>query len=140
MRNRGVIRRLTLVAAPAKGVPMKTLLLTIAASALLMGCEKETIVQGGNEPVANTANVVLPPSIAATKTYRCKDSSLAHIDWLSDNLSANFRADESGTPVQLKAAAAGEAMVAEGYSLTGDAKSATITLTRPGKGSQSCKG
>lgn len=139
MRNRGGICRLTLAAAPAKGRAMKTLLLTIAASALLMACEKETIVQGGAEPVVNTANVVLPPSITATKTYRCKDSSLVYIDWLSDNQSANFRADETGTPVQLKAAAAGEAMVAEGYSLTGDAKAASITITRPGKGSQSCK-
>jgi hypothetical protein len=139
MRNRGCIWRLTLAAAPAKGRAMKTLLLTIAASALLMACEKETIVQGGDEPVVNTANVVLPPSITATKTYRCKDSSLVYIDWLSDNQSANFRADETGTPVQLKAAAAGGAMVAEGYSLTGDAKAASITITRPGKGSQSCK-
>ena len=118
---------------------MKTLFFTIIASAALMACEKETIVQGGADPVVNTANVVLPPSITATKTYRCKDSSLVYIDWLSDNQSANFRAEETGTPVQLKAAAAGEAMVAEGYSLTGDAKAASITITRPGKGSQSCK-
>ena len=119
---------------------MKTLLLTITAGTLLMACEKETIVQGGPEPVVNTANVVLPPSITATKTYRCKDNSLVYIDWLSDNQSANFRPEKTGTPVQLKAAAAGEAMVAEGYSLTGDAKAASITITRPDKGSQSCKG
>ena len=118
---------------------MKTLLLTIAASALLMACEKETIVEGGKDPVVNTANVVLPPSITATKTYRCKDNGLVYIDWLSDNLSANFRTEETGTPTQLKAAAAGEPLVAEGYSLTGDAKAASITITRPGKSSQSCK-
>jgi hypothetical protein len=118
---------------------MKTLLLTIAAGASLMACEKETIVQGGNDPVVNTANVVLPPSITATKTYRCKDNSVVHIDWLSDNQSANFRAEENSTPVQLKAAVAGEEMLAEGYSLKGDAKAASITITRPGKGSQSCK-
>jgi hypothetical protein len=30
-------------------------------------------------------------------------------------------------------------MVAEGYSLTGTGEGATVTLSRPGKGSQSCK-
>ena len=137
MRN----RRLTLFAAPAKRRAMKNLLLIVAASTALIACEKETIVQGGNEPAAVVvSNVVLPPSITASKTYRCKDSSLVHIDWLSDNMSANFRDEKSGPPVQLKAAAAGEAMTAEGYSLTGDAKAASITVTRPGASAQSCKG
>ena len=27
---------------------------------------------------------MLPPAIAASKTYRCKDNSLVYIDWLSD--------------------------------------------------------
>jgi len=139
MRN----RRLTLLAAPAKKRAMKNLLFLAAASAALMACEKETIVQGGKDrevAAANAAKVVLPPSITATKTYRCKDNSVVHIDWLSDNKSANFRAEETAAPVQLKAAVAGEPMIAEGYSLTGDAKSATITVTRPGVAAESCKG
>jgi len=124
---------------------MKNLLIIAAASIALMACQKETIVQGGKKEeaainAANTAGVVLPPSIIATKTYRCADSSVVYVDWLSDNLSANFRAEETGTRVQLKAPAAGEPMTAEGYSLTGDAKSASITITRPGMTSQSCKG
>ena len=138
MRN----RRLTLHAAPAKKRAMKNLLLIVAACAALVACEKETIDQGGKEreiSAANAAKVVLPPSISASKTYRCKDSSLVHIDWLSDNQSANFRADKGGPPVQLKAAAAGAPMTAEGYSLTGDAKAATILVTRPGTDAQSCK-
>jgi hypothetical protein len=138
MRN----RRLTLQAAPANRRAMKNLLLIVAASAALVACEKETIDQGGKErevAAANAAKVVLPPSISAMKTYRCKDNSLVHIDWLSDKLSANYRADQGGAPVQLKAAAAGEPMIAEGYSLTGDAKAATITIARPGIAAQSCK-
>jgi len=119
---------------------MKNLLLIAAASAALIACEKETIIEGGNPPAAvAAAPVVLPPSITATKTYRCKDSSLVYIDWLSDNQSANLRAEATGTPVQLKAAAAGEPMTAEGYSLTGDAKAASISVTRPEGGAQSCK-
>ena len=125
---------------------MKNLLLLAAAGAALMACEKETIVLGADKKAevaaanaANAANVVLPPSIAATKIYRCKDNSVIHIDWLSDKMTANFRAEQTGTPVQLKSAIAGEAMVAEGYSLTGDAAAASINITRPGKDAQSCK-
>lgn len=97
---------------------------------------------GGNEPEVapvDTTNVVLPPSITASKIYRCADSSVIYLDWLSDNKSANFRSDRTGNRVQLMAAAAGEALTAEGYSLTGDASSATITITRPEKSAQSCK-
>jgi len=95
---------------------MKKLLLIVAASAALVACEKETIVQGDNQPVAatNDVKVVLPPSISATKTYRCKDNSLVTIDWLSDNLSANFRGEKDSTPVRLAAAAADAPMTAEG--------------------------
>jgi hypothetical protein len=120
---------------------MKNLLLVVAASAALAACQKETVVQGSNEPVASSEapKVVLPPSITATKTYRCKDNSLVHIDWLSDNLSANFRAEKESTPVRLTAATAGAPLTAEGYSLSGDAKAASITITRPGKDTQSCK-
>ena len=124
---------------------MKNLLLLAAASAALMACEKETIDPGAEKNeiaaanAANGAKVVLPPSITATKTYRCKDNSVIHIDWLSDKMTANFRADKVGAPVQLKSAVAGEAMTAEGYSLTGDAAAASITVTRPGKDAQSCK-
>lgn len=138
-------RRLTLHDAPAKGSVMKTMLLLAAASATLMACQKEIIDVGAEKNqvaaanAANSAKVVLPPSITATKTYRCKDSSVIHVDWLSDKQSANFRADKTATPTQLKAAVAGEAMIAEGYSLTGEATSATITITRPGKDAQSCK-
>ena len=120
---------------------MKNLLLIVAASAALVACEKETIVQGDNEPVAASKDVkvVLPPSITATKTYRCKDNSVVNIDWLSDNLSANFRGEKESTPVRLTAAAAGAPMTADGYSLTGDAKTPSITITLPGKDAQICK-
>ena len=126
---------------------MKNLLLIAAASVAMMACQKETIDPGAEKNAVAAANaakapkVVLPPSITATKTYRCKDNSVVHIDWLSDKMSANFRAGESDPSVQLKAAVAGEAMTAEGYSLKGDAAAAaaSITLSRPGKGEQSCK-
>jgi hypothetical protein len=123
MRN----RRLTGLAATAKGCAMKNLLLIIAASASLMACEKEVIVEGGNKVAVDTSNVVLPPSISATKTYRCKDNSLVYIDWLTDG-SARVKTAEAdvGKPVVIGA---------EGTpSLKGDAKAASVTYN-----GQSCK-
>ncbi len=121
-------------------------ILTLVAAAALAGCKEQnhTIQAGPADPMgdalANAAPVELPPSIAASKIYRCKDNSLVYIDWLSDNQTANFRTERTGTPVQLKSPAAGETLVAEGgYSLAGDATAATITLARPGAASQSCK-
>lgn len=123
---------------------MTKFILAIAAAAALASCNKQEKAAAAAEnaaaaEAAATANIVLPPAITASKTYRCKDNSLVYIDWLADNLSANFRAGETETPVQLKAAAGGEPMVAEGYSLSGDATATSITLTLPGKGTETCK-
>ena len=46
--------------------------------------------------ISNAAPVELPPAIAASKIYRCKDNSVVYIDWLSDNKSANVRTDKNG--------------------------------------------
>jgi hypothetical protein len=121
------------------------LLLVLAATAALAGCNKEnhTIIAGPDGDEANNAPatnepIALPPSIASSKIYRCKDNSVVYIDWLSDNKSANFRAKQDATPVALTAAEAGKPMRADGYSLSGTPGGNTITLERPGKGSQSC--
>jgi hypothetical protein len=120
------------------------LLLVLAATAALAGCNKEnhTIVAGpegdeGNAPATNEP-VTLPPSIASSKIYRCKDNSVVYIDWLSDNKSANFRTKQDATPIALTAPEPGKAMVADGYSLSGTPAGKTVTLERPGKGSQAC--
>lgn len=114
------------------------LLLALTAAAALAGCNQ---ADQAPEPANETANapIVLPPAIAHSKIYRCKDNSVVYIDWLSDNLSANIRTEKNGPPTHVAAPAAGEPMVAEGYSLTGAGADSSVTLTRPGKGSQSCK-
>lgn len=124
-------------------------LLTLLATAALAGCDQgdHTIVQKGpKDTMANelaaAPPVELPPSIAASKVYRCKDNSLVYIDWLEKNgqpAGANFRTERTGTPTQLTSAAGTAPFTAEGYSLSGDKAASTITLERPGKGSQSCK-
>jgi len=107
------------------------LIIAIAAAAALAGCNKEnhTIVAGGPEAESsnNTASntpVALPPSIAASKSYRCDNNNLVYVDWMSDG-SARVKksADDAGT---LVAAGAAE--------LKGDAKAASITYN-----GESCK-
>jgi hypothetical protein len=124
----------------------KLLPLALVAAAALAGCDQSdhTITPAGPyDPQANAANasapVVLPPAIVASHIYRCKDNSLVYIDWLAGDQAANFRAAQGETPTQLKAEAAGGALVAEGYSLIGLPTAKSITLTRPGKGQQACK-
>jgi len=108
-------------------------IIMLVASAALAGCNSEdhTIVggPGSDEPTANAdaPPVELPPAIAASKTYRCKDNSLAYVDWLDDG-TARIKKDklDVGTTVTPGA---------EGSPLTGDAKAGSITLN-----GQSCKG
>lgn len=117
----------------------------VVAAAALAGCNQSNRSNAANEAEANAANaaapVELPPSIVATKIYRCKDNSVVYVDWLSDGKSANFRAEKNGPATHLVAPVAGEKMTAEGgAALTGSATGGPITLERPGKGSQVCKG
>jgi hypothetical protein len=105
------------------------LLIALAAAAALAGCkENHTIVAGepddGNEThVATNGPVALPPSITASKTYRCKDNKLVYIDWMSDG-SARVKKtrEEVGTAVT------------PGGELKGDSKAASISYN-----GQSCK-
>ena len=103
-------------------------MMTLVAAAALAGCNNDdhTIVAGpgaDDEPM-NNVGVVLPPSINASKVYRCKDNSVVYIDWLSDG-SARAKKDRNDVGTSIPA---GDA------SLTGDAAASSITY----KG-QSCK-
>ena len=106
-------------------------LLTLAAAAALAGCDNSdhTIVggPGADEPeVTSNEPVVLPPSINASKAYRCKDNSLIYVDWLSDG-TARVKKDrnEVGTTVTPADSAS---------PLKGDAAAATVSYN-----GQSCK-
>lgn len=122
-----------------------SLLLTLAAAAALAGCNKEnhTIVAGSpgdndTNTVAN-ANVQLPPSILATKLYRCADNSVVTVDYLSDNKTANVRAGKDGAPVQVTTAEPGKPMTAAGgYSVEGSPTSSSAKISVPGHSAQSC--
>ena len=121
------------------------LTITLIAAAALAGCKNSshTIVQGQPDDATNTAanaDVQLPPSIAASKIYRCADNKVVYVDWLADNKTANIRSDPSGTPTQVTAPEAGQPMTGpNGYELSGSATEATAKIAIPGHPSQSCK-
>ena len=105
----------------------------LVAAAALAGCDNSdhTIVSdpAGPDPMANAAanvgSVQLPPSIQASKVYRCKDNSLIYVDWLSDG---SARVKKSREEVGGPTTPAGDP------SLQGDAQAASITYN-----GQSCK-
>jgi hypothetical protein len=124
----------------------RTSILLMVAAAALAGCnEDHTIVAGsvgGDDNAAEASNtpIVLPPSIAASKIYRCADNDVVYVDWLSDGKSANIRIEQSGIPVQVTAAEAGQPMTATGgYSLSGTPHAATVRMAVPGQSVETCK-
>ena len=130
---------------------IRNLTLIAVCSVALVACKPETIT-GSEQPdpmkdeLANAAPVELPPAIAASKTYRCKDNSLVQIDWLADNKGAYVHgADRTQTHVKPAEAVEGKPastdLTAEGgFLLKGNATASTVNLTLPGKGAQACKG
>ena|SRR3982750_4175501 len=99
------------------------MLIMFAAAAALAGCNKSdhTIVTGGpvgdDTNAAANANVPLPPSIAASKTYRCADNSVVYVDWMSDG-SAQLKKKTGEVTATLPAGSP---------DLKGDSKSASVT-------------
>lgn len=125
---------------------MKTLLSLIAMPALLLvaGCnnEPEQIGGGPADPMegelANAAPIELPPMVARSKTYRCKDGSLIFVDYMSDDKTAMVRTEKEGAATALVMAEPGKPFTAEGgWSLSGNGD--VVEAAVAGKSVQSCK-
>ena len=113
----------------------------LAASLSLASCSNEPeVVDTNPDPqaaeLAKAGPVEPPPMIQASRTYRCKDNSLVYIDFYTNN-TARYRTEKGTQGTTLTAAEAGQPYTAEGYSVSGNAEQ--VTITAPGKGSQSCK-
>lgn len=129
-----------------RSMTRKPLLITLAVAAALAGCSNEshTIVAGPDTGEAQGApdnsNVTLPPSIAASKVYRCADNDVVYVDWLSDGKSANIRTDQNGPPTQVSAPEIGKPMTAAGgYSLAGTPTAPSVRMSVPGQPVETCK-
>ena len=112
---------------------------SVAALLSLAACNSEPEVVGGPaDPQAdvlkNAPQVELPPSIVASRTYRCADNSLLFVDFFSND-TANVRTSAEGERTRLTAANGG-AYEAEGYSVS--ANSETIQYKAPNKSQQRC--
>ena|SRR5687767_7250266 len=121
------------------------LLIALAATAALAACnEDHTIVAGGpgDDQTNNAANatVELPPSIAASKIYRCSgDNSVVYVDWLSDQKTANLRTEENGAATQVTGAEPGAPLTsASGVSLEGSAAGTSVKVTLAGGAAKTC--
>jgi hypothetical protein len=88
--------------------------------------------------LANAPKVELPPAIKADATMRCNPgNSLAYVTFFDGDKLAQVRTAQNGPITKLTAANPGDAFTADGgWSLKGDAKSAT--LTGPGLGTLTC--
>ena len=120
------------------------------AAAALAACNAEPEIVGGQpdpmkDELAKAAPVELPPAIAATKTYRCKDNSVVRIDWLQGDKGAYVHGDgQTQTHVKQAEPVEGQPATTDltaegGFILKGEATASTVSVTLPGKGPQSCK-
>jgi hypothetical protein len=128
-------------------------LLALGAVLTLSACNDDdhTIVQQGpadpmaNE-IANAAPVELPPSIAASKTYRCDGNKVVEIDWTERNgkpAGANLRDgidDVVSTVTTAPAEGTGPYTGADGTSIAGTKDAASVTVTLPGQSAITCRG
>lgn len=128
---------------------IRKLTLIAMATTALAACNNDPIESKGPpdpmaQELANAAPVELPPAIASSKTYRCKDNSVVTIDWLHGGKGAYVHGNgtaqtwvKPAEPVEGKPASA-ELTAEGGYALTGEASANSISVTLPGKGTRVC--
>jgi hypothetical protein len=128
-------------------------LLALGAAFTLSACDNDgqTIVQQGPadplaNQLANAAPVELPPSIAASKTYRCDGNKVVEIDWTERNgkpAGANVRvgADTVASVVTTAPAeGSGPYTAADGTSISGTKDAGSVSVTLPGQSAITCRG
>jgi hypothetical protein len=118
-------------------------LAAVLASALLFlgGCNApETIVSGPDDPqgdaLKNSAPVAPPPMIRSSRTYRCKDNSLAYVDFYTDR-SVRVTLNKGAAATVLRGIADDGRFSADGWRLSGGGDK--IELASPGRRAQACK-
>jgi hypothetical protein len=135
---------------------MKKTLLFIAPLSMLAlaACNKsETPATDAEAEAAKTAEaaapVEMPPAITASKTYRCADNTILHVDYLGANVSADIRVGEktaAAVRVNAPKAEAGATEAPAGPMKSEDGKTSlsmngtNVNVKLADKGAQTCKG
>jgi hypothetical protein len=128
------------ISAPMTKAPILAAVAALLSLAACNGQATPTAEQNASD-AANAAEaakppVEMPPSVTATKTFRCDDNSVVSVEFYVGDKQANLHPTEKGPAVMLRADEAGKPLIAEGYSLEGSQKK--ITLTTPKAKGQTC--
>lgn len=86
--------------------------------------------------LANAAPVELPPSMTASKSFRCDDNSLIFVDFFAGGKEVHFRKTKESTPQVLKSDAEGGPW--KGGDVTISGNQSAVTYSQGGK-SLTCK-
>ena len=118
---------------------------SIAASLFLTAAcnnsEPEIVDPAGPDPQAealkNAPPVELPPAIQASRTFRCRDNSLVYADFYTNNTVQARQGSRTAQASTLTAEGGNPPFRGEGWSISANAEQ--VTITQPGRGSQSCR-
>ena len=112
-----------------------------AAVLLLVACNNAPVTNtvAPADPMADNvvaSTVELPPAVQSSKSYRCDDNSVVIVDLFQGDKQANGRDTKTSPATTLRAANAGEPLVAEGFEIVRSGEA--LTVTRPGRPKQKC--
>ena len=102
-----------------------------AAFLALAGCNNQpqtinTIEPDTNAPVTQLNAAELPPSITASKIYRCSDNSLFYVTFYSDSSAMLRRGSSSATGTRLNGTASSGPFTGDGNTVSGNGNNVTI--------------
>lgn len=114
------------------------ILLPVMSILALSACNVEpTKVGPGAEPTPTPTvtgpPVELPPSIAASKQYRCADNSLAFVEWFTAGKGGLVRTTRDGQSVRVQPGDEAGTFSGGGYTLKGDKDAVAIQFASPDK-------
>jgi hypothetical protein len=117
---------------------------SVAATLLLAACnnEPEVIDQNPPDPQAEALKnappvTELPPAIQASRTFRCRDNSLVYADFYTNNTVRVRQGSQTAAQTTLTAEGGNPPYRADGWSISANADQ--VTITQPGRASQSCR-
>lgn len=117
---------------------MMRLLIPAVALVALAACDVQpTKIGPGAEttptPTPTGPPVELPPSIAASKQYRCADNSLAFVEWFSGGKGGLVRTERGGSSVRVQPSEEAGTFTGGGYVLKGDKDAVAVQFASPDK-------